>query len=65
MLYTIGPCPNCKDNLWKRDYQHRRLKRYECFYCGADLYLNRPAPGILRAMYADEADLPTRPEITE
>lgn len=56
-LYSIGKCPNCTADCWKRDVTAWRLKRYECFYCGQDIYLNRPTPDKLREMYREEADI--------
>lgn len=61
MFYKITNCANCKANTWKRDSVARRVRRYECFYCGEDIFLNRPVPGILRAMYPN-GDLPHDPQ---
>lgn len=55
-LYTIGACPNCYSNTWKRDQIDWRLKRYECFYCGQDVFLNRPRPDQSREMYVEALD---------
>jgi hypothetical protein len=66
-FYEIGPCPNCKANLWQQDSlvltRHKR-ERYYCFYCGQDYW---PGGAInYAAMGGDdplEAHLPVPEEI--
>lgn len=62
MFYSIGPCPNCRENVWSKDFMAKRLKRYSCFYCGEDIFLAQPSPDQLREMYP-QGDVPTIPEI--
>jgi hypothetical protein len=49
IFFSICPCPNCREDVWRRDefeaYRTKGyVKRYSCFKCGEDLYLNRIPP---------------------
>jgi hypothetical protein len=40
-LYSLGPCPNCHGDVWELDtvaLDRYDLERYECRYCGQDVY---------------------------
>ena len=41
-FWRLDPCANCGKNTWRRDWvfakKTRGRARYECFYCGNDLY---------------------------
>ena len=48
-FFSICPCPNCREDIWRRDEfeamrTRNKLKRYSCFKCGEDMFLGRPTP---------------------
>ena len=63
-FYELDPCGKCSANVWRKDWVFAKKSggrsRYECIYCGNDLYpggaVNDRLAGISREPEAGAPD---------
>lgn len=55
-------CPKCDENRWNFDHYEayrtrNKIKRFACWKCGFDVFLDHASPEMLREAAGDHAEV--------